>query len=126
MILAECATSSSLGRAAAPHQGDALPGRMPVATQHGRVDRLGIAAEPAAAEAAAAEARRRRDERLQDVPVVVNVGSSETLNKLYLRNFADITAVVPGLALTANANESAQLHRCAASTSVQNQTLGNH
>ena len=47
---------------------------------------------------------RRRDERLQDVPVVVNVVSSETLNKLNLRNFADITAVVPGLALTANAN----------------------
>ena len=87
---------------------------MPVATQDGRVDRLGIAAEPAAAEAAAAEARRRRDERLQDVPVVVNVVSSETLNKLNLRNLADITAVVPGLALTANANESAQLHRRAA------------
>ena len=57
---------------------------------------------------------RRRDERLQDVPVVVNVVSSETLNKLNLRNLADITAVVPGLALTANANESAQLHRRAA------------
>lgn len=47
---------------------------------------------------------RRRDENLQDVPLVVNAVSSETLEKLNIRDFRDITTVVPGLSLTANAN----------------------
>ena len=47
---------------------------------------------------------RRRGENLQDVPLVVNAVSAETLEKLNIRDFRDVTAVVPGLALTANAN----------------------
>lgn len=47
---------------------------------------------------------RRRDENQQDVPLVVNVVTAATLDKLNLRSATDITAVVPGLSLTVNAN----------------------
>ena len=47
---------------------------------------------------------RRRDEKLQDVPVVINAIPAETLSKLNIRDFKDIITVVPGLSLTANAN----------------------
>lgn len=47
---------------------------------------------------------RRRDESLQDVPLVVNAVTSDTLEKLNIRNFTEITSVVPGLQLTPNAN----------------------
>jgi iron complex outermembrane receptor protein len=47
---------------------------------------------------------RRRDERLQDVPLVVNAVTEATLQKDNIRNFQDITTVVPGLTLQANAN----------------------
>lgn len=47
---------------------------------------------------------RRRGEDLQDVPLVVNAVSSETLEKFNIRDFRDVTSVVPGLALTPNAN----------------------
>lgn len=42
---------------------------------------------------------RRRDESLQDVPLTVNAVTSETIEKLNLRELKDITAVVPGLVL---------------------------
>lgn len=47
---------------------------------------------------------RRRDESLQDVPLVVNAVTSEAIEKLNLRNFTEIASVVPGLQLTPNAN----------------------
>lgn len=47
---------------------------------------------------------RRRDENLQDVPLVVNAVSAETLEKLNIRDFRDVTSVVPGLSLTPNPN----------------------
>ncbi|MBW8783954.1 MAG: TonB-dependent receptor, partial [Novosphingobium sp.] len=47
---------------------------------------------------------RRREENLQDVPLVVNAVTGQAIEKLNLRNFQDITSVVPGLALTPNAN----------------------
>ena len=47
---------------------------------------------------------RRRDEDVQDVPVVVQAVTAETLEKLNLRRFEDIASVVPGLSLRANAN----------------------
>lgn len=47
---------------------------------------------------------RRRDESVQDVPAVVNAVTADTLEKLNLREFEDIQAVVPGLSLVANAN----------------------
>ena len=47
---------------------------------------------------------RRRDESLQEVPAVVNAVTAESIQKLNLRKFEDITAVVPGLSLTPNAN----------------------
>lgn len=42
---------------------------------------------------------RRRDESLQDVPLTVQAVSAEEINRLNLRNFNDIAAVVPGLVL---------------------------
>lgn len=47
---------------------------------------------------------RRRDESVQEVPAVVNAVTAETINKLNIRNFQDVTSVVPGLNLTGNAN----------------------
>lgn len=47
---------------------------------------------------------RRRDEDLQDVPLVVNAVTSDTINKLNIRDFREITNVVPGLSLVPNAN----------------------
>ncbi|MCE7796491.1 TonB-dependent receptor [Sphingobium sufflavum] len=47
---------------------------------------------------------RRRDETLQDVPLVVNAVTAQTIEKLNIRNFQDITNVVPGLTLSANPN----------------------
>ncbi|MCE7796535.1 TonB-dependent receptor [Sphingobium sufflavum] len=42
---------------------------------------------------------RRKQESVQDVPTVVNVVTSDTLAKLNLRQFSDISTVVPGLSL---------------------------
>lgn len=42
---------------------------------------------------------RRVDERLLDVPKSVSVVNADTLNKLNIRQFADVQSVVPGLTL---------------------------
>src|ERR1700755_830649 len=42
---------------------------------------------------------RRRSESLQEVPQTVNAVSSESLQKLNIRQFQDVQAVVPGLSL---------------------------
>ncbi len=47
---------------------------------------------------------RRKDESVQDVPVVVNPVTAEEIGKLNLRKFEDIASVVPGLSLSANQN----------------------
>ncbi|HEX7858528.1 MAG TPA: TonB-dependent receptor [Sphingobium sp.] len=47
---------------------------------------------------------RRRDERLQDVPLVVNTVTSEQIQKLNLRDFKDVASVVPGLELRTESN----------------------
>jgi iron complex outermembrane receptor protein len=47
---------------------------------------------------------RRRDEALQDVPLVVNAVTSDTVAKLNLRKFEDIQQVVPGLQMKNNGN----------------------
>ncbi len=47
---------------------------------------------------------RRRDESLQDVPLVVNAVTADSISKLNIRNFTEISSVVPGLQLTPNAN----------------------
>jgi iron complex outermembrane receptor protein len=47
---------------------------------------------------------RRREESLQDVPLVVNAVSSETLDKLNIREFKDVAALVPGLQLGQSQN----------------------
>ena len=47
---------------------------------------------------------RRRDEALQDVPLVVNAVTNQTLDKLNIRDLRDVSSVVPGLSLTTNAN----------------------
>lgn len=45
---------------------------------------------------------RRRDESLQDVPVVINTVTAQDLDRLQLRQFADVQALVPGLNLGAD------------------------
>jgi iron complex outermembrane receptor protein len=47
---------------------------------------------------------RRRDEVLQDVPIVVNAVTSEAIANFNLRKFEDIQQVVPGLQMRNNAN----------------------
>ncbi|MDE2404729.1 MAG: TonB-dependent receptor [Sphingomonadales bacterium] len=47
---------------------------------------------------------RRKDESKQDVPLVVNAVTAESITKLNLREFTDIQRVVPGLNMAANAN----------------------
>jgi iron complex outermembrane receptor protein len=47
---------------------------------------------------------RRRDEIAQDVPIVINAVTAETIEKLNLRKFEDIQSVVPGLSMRNNAN----------------------
>lgn len=47
---------------------------------------------------------RRREESVQQVPVVVQAVTAENIAQLNLRKAEDITSVVPGLALTPNAN----------------------
>jgi iron complex outermembrane recepter protein len=47
---------------------------------------------------------RRRDESVQDVPLVVNAVSSETLDQLNIREFKDVAALVPGLQLGQSQN----------------------
>jgi iron complex outermembrane receptor protein len=74
------------------------------------------AAQPAAPSAAPAAAAadqatlgeivvtaRRRSESLQEVPQTVNAVTSETLQKLNIRQFQDVQAVVPGLTLSPSA-----------------------
>jgi iron complex outermembrane receptor protein len=51
---------------------------------------------------------RRRSESLQEVPQTVNAVSADTLQKLNIRQFTDVQAVVPGLSLqSANTGYSA-------------------
>ena len=47
---------------------------------------------------------RRRDERLQDVPSVINVVTGEQVAKLNFRELGEIQRLAPGLELTTNAN----------------------
>ena len=64
--------------------------------------------DPAGAPAAQSEAAeivvtaRRKDEASQDVPLVVNAVTPETLSKLNIRRFEDVATIVPGLTLTPN------------------------
>lgn len=45
---------------------------------------------------------RRKDESIQEVPLTVNVVTSEALDNLNIRNFADLQGVVAGLTLEEN------------------------
>ncbi|MEJ5976322.1 TonB-dependent receptor [Novosphingobium sp. PS1R-30] len=47
---------------------------------------------------------RRREESLQDVPLVVNAVTAETLDKLNIREFKDVASLVPGLQLGQSQN----------------------
>lgn len=47
---------------------------------------------------------RRRDERLQDVPAVVNAIPAETIGKLNLQDSKELQALVPGLQLRSESN----------------------
>src|SRR5881628_2833323 len=66
----------------------------------------GAAAAPASEEATLGEivvTARRRSESLQEVPQTVNAVTSDTLQKLNIRQFQDVQAVVPGLSLATTA-----------------------
>ena len=52
---------------------------------------------------------RRRSENLQEVPQVVNAVTADTLQKLNIRQFQDIQAIVPGLSLGTNVGASATM-----------------
>lgn len=47
---------------------------------------------------------RRRDEREQDVPLVVNAFTAESIQKLNIREFQEVQSLVPGLSLATSAN----------------------
>lgn len=47
---------------------------------------------------------RRRDESIQDVPQVIQAVTAEEIGKLNLRDFTEVKDLVPGLALSNNAN----------------------
>jgi iron complex outermembrane receptor protein len=47
---------------------------------------------------------RRRDERIQDVPSVINAVTSEEIGKLNLREFNEVATLAPGLELQSNSN----------------------
>jgi len=47
---------------------------------------------------------RRREEDVQDVPVVINSVTSEEIGKLNLQNFTEVQTLVPGLQLKVNDN----------------------
>jgi iron complex outermembrane recepter protein len=47
---------------------------------------------------------RRRDESAQDVPLVVHAVTSDDIQKLNLRDFKEITSLVPGLQMANNSN----------------------
>ncbi|MFC6622977.1 TonB-dependent receptor [Novosphingobium panipatense] len=47
---------------------------------------------------------RRRDEAVQDVPAVIDTVTADDLAKLNLRDFREVSTVVPGLQLTTEAN----------------------
>lgn len=47
---------------------------------------------------------RRRDESIQEVPLVVNAVTSQQIEKLNLRNFTEVQSLVPGLLLSATPN----------------------
>lgn len=47
---------------------------------------------------------RRREESVQDVPLVVNTVNSEEIGKLNFQSFTEVQSLVPGLQLQTNAN----------------------
>lgn len=47
---------------------------------------------------------RRRDESVQDVPLVVNAVTSESIEKLNIRDFREIETLVPGLTINQSGN----------------------
>lgn len=47
---------------------------------------------------------RRRDEAVQDVPVVINAVTAEAIADLNLRSFNDVTSIVPGLDLSSSSD----------------------
>ncbi len=47
---------------------------------------------------------RRREESIQDVPAVVNAVTAAEVAKLNLRDFQEVSTIVPGLSLSSNSN----------------------
>ncbi len=67
------------------------------------------AAAPAAAQALSPDSdiivtARRREESIQDVPAVVNAVTAAEVAKLNLRDFQEVSTIVPGLSLSSNSN----------------------
>lgn len=64
----------------------------------------GASSDEAMADGEIVVSARRRDEGLQDVPLVVNAVTSETLEKFNIREFKDVASLVPGLQLGVSQN----------------------
>lgn len=47
---------------------------------------------------------RRRDEAVQDVPAVIDTVTADDIGKLNLRDFREVSTIVPGLQLSTDAN----------------------
>ncbi len=68
---------------------------------------------------------RRKDESIQDVPLTVNAVSSESIQKLNLRDLKDVASVVPGLTLNAGNRATGQVISLRG-LAIDNTTSGNN
>jgi iron complex outermembrane receptor protein len=71
---------------------------LPAFAQNVGADEAGITSDDIVVEA------RRRDESVQDVPLVVQAVTGQNLSDLNIREFRDVATLVPGLALSQSAN----------------------
>jgi iron complex outermembrane receptor protein len=95
-VLAICATGSAWGQAQVSGQG--APARPPSPAAAGSVSELVVTAQ-------------KREERLQDVPVVVTVLTGAKLAANNVNSVADLTTLTPGLTATTNGTEGTTIAR---------------
>ncbi|WP_380781011.1 TonB-dependent receptor [Sphingomonas sp. R86520] len=93
--------------AAVPATASSVDPAAPVTT--GATAPVPQAAAPAAAQALSPDSdiivtARRREESIQDVPAVVNAVTAAEVAKLNLRDFQEVSTIVPGLSLSSNSN----------------------
>lgn len=105
---AQTASPATATPAAATEGQAAQPGRADMAG----ADTTGVQPEREIVPGDIVVTARRRNESLQDVPQTINVVSSETVEKLNILRFEDVSSVIPGLTLSSGnggVNPSASL-----------------